>query len=247
MPTQVRRPSRVGVHGHREVGADRPEGLVARVVIGGRQVADSDGAAGQQDSAEDAVLAQPANFLDGDIDVVDGNEPDAGALAGCLGAEVGQPAVVGVNSRLPQRRLLLVLVGRDSDIEWQVAGLSVLRSRTAGKDHLGDDAVRSQLAGPPLGVPDAIHRAAVDAHVPSEFLLRLLVEERLSQSAGAPIGQLRAPAVEGLAPRRVHVLAYVVEPRGSVTIRRNHQVAICRRHSPASPMPPTTSARSWTM
>ena len=73
------------------------------------------------------------------------------------------------------------------------------------------------------------------------------IEERLSASARAALGEPAAPGVEVLAVRWIDVAARVVEAGRRVAVRRDHQVALGGRHVSSSPMPPSTSGVGWIM
>ena len=91
--------ARMVVDGHVEVFAHCPQRLVVGCVE--RREAGVGRDAGQQDATEQIRLPRPLGLLDRVVDVVEEDLRDSGATPGRLGAEVGEPSVVGLDPGEP--------------------------------------------------------------------------------------------------------------------------------------------------
>ena len=93
-PMRRGRTAGVVVDRHAELLAHRPERLVVALVELGQP--DARRRAGEQHAAGEPGVVGPADLLDRRLDVVEHDLRDAGATAGCVVAEVDEPAVVGL-------------------------------------------------------------------------------------------------------------------------------------------------------
>ena len=94
----------VMVDRHLQLFAHRPDGFVVGGVERGQVAVGRH--ARHEDAAGEARLLGPAHFGDGGVDVVEEDLGHARPPAGRLGAEVGHPAVVGLEAGPPQLELL---------------------------------------------------------------------------------------------------------------------------------------------
>ena len=83
-----------------QLRAGRPDRLVHRVDERRESAVGRD--PGQEDAAEQVGLARPADLRDGGVDVVQEDLGHAGPATRCVGAELGQPPVVGLESFPPK-------------------------------------------------------------------------------------------------------------------------------------------------
>ncbi len=186
-----------------------PEAVVDRVVQRlhpgdvGRDV-------GQQDAAAQAVLLDEAHVLEGVVDVVEEDLPDAGAALGELAAPVDEPAVVGPDAGQP----VVVLVGLGRLGEEDEAGEE--RRDGVGEDDLAHDAVGLLLAVAHLVVPVAV--AAGVAQVAEGVLV------------------LAAPGVEVVEVPGVEVLAVLLVAAPRVTVGRDDRVVLGGRSGHRVPL-----------
>ena len=148
------------------VGPDR---VVVRVAkSGGRS--ESGGTPGRRIPPNSPCSARPLDLGHRVVDVVQEDLRHARAATRRIGAEVGQPPVVGLQPRPAQ--LVLVVLGRSGE---EVARREERRDRV-GEDHLGDDAVVLELLQARLRVPVAIRGLAPEVDERVHVRLRPLVE-----------------------------------------------------------------------
>ncbi len=193
----------MAVHRNTEVLADLPQPVVLRVVQRldpldvRRQVR-------EQDAAAQSVLLDPLDVLDRLVDVVEEYLRDAGALGGCVVAEVLQPTVVRPHAR---ESLVEVFGPRRTG---QDGGTREERRHRVGEEHLADRAVTLCLAQATFVVPVA-GSAVVD-----EVTVGVLV--------------LPAPRVELLVPLRFEVRAVGGVIGAGVAVGRDEDVRGFVRH-----------------
>ncbi len=133
-------------------------------VVHGRHPVDVGRHGGEQHPAAQARLLDPGGVGDGVVDVVQEDLADPGAAFGPPGAEVGHPAVVGVDAGAA----VLVLVGLRGPGEEHEA--RVEGRHGVGEQHLADDAVGELVGVASLVVPVPDPQVGV-----AEVLPRVLV------------------------------------------------------------------------
>ena len=197
--------------GSSKLGAHGPERLVAIVVVEREVLAvrcDAD------PGVEAGFLCEPG-FFDGGVDVVHGDERDAGAPFGCFGAELGEPAVVRVRTGGAQfgRELRRA---RDAT-QRRERHLVVLGA--VGEEHFGDDAVELELVDATVGLPEAGTAAGADRVGRVVRVDRLRREERpTAEEAPAHLRARREVVGEVVAVARVEVLAVLLDRRPGVAV-----------------------------
>ena len=179
----------VHVDGHVEIRDDLPQPVVRRVVERldpfdvGRHV-------GDEDATAEAVVLDPADVLNGVIDVVEEDLTDPGPALGELVAEVHQPAVVRPDPGQP----VLVVLGLGRWGEEHEPGEE--RGHRVREDDLADHAVLFLLAVAHLVVPVAkapgvaeVLEGVLVLGPPGVKVLEILGIEIL------PVGGMAAPGV----------------------------------------------------
>ena len=186
------------VHDETERFAARPERFVhvgpeRRDLVVGRHTR-------EQHAAEESGRGDELHFPERVVEVVQQDLGDAGAATGRGRAEVGEPAVVRLQSGPPV--LVLVAVRRRSH---ERARREERRDRV-GEQDLGDDAVGFELGQPLLRVPVA-------------------VRVRTGEVGERVLERLR-PFVELVVPARGEVLAVRRHRGARMTVGGDHRVAI---------------------
>ncbi len=151
--------ARMVVDRHAELFAGLPD----RVVVGRveRRDARPGRRSGKQDSATESCFGRPADLLDGRVDVVEHDLRDARPLSRCLGAEVGEPAVVCLEAG-PAPLEITGTVGRRLV---QQADRGEERRNRVGEDDLAHHAVGLHLGQATVGIPVALGVVALEVLV----------------------------------------------------------------------------------
>ena len=191
--------SGVVVDRHVEVFARGPDRLVLGCIEGwktriGRHPR-------EQDAPEQVGTPRTLDLLDRVVDVVEEDLCDPRPAAGRLGAEVGEPPVVG----LDPGEAVVVVVTTDGLVRRQETGGEERRDRVR-EQHLGDHAVVLELLGTTLRVPVAVGLRT------AQIVERVLVRRR--------------PVVELVVPLHFEVLAVVEHRRAGMTVGRDHDVTV---------------------
>ena len=202
--------SGVVVHGHVEVFARGPDGLVVGRIERWEPRVGRD--AREQDPAEQVRVTRSLDLFDCVVDVGEEDLGDPGAPARCARAEVGEPTVVGAEAG---DAVLVVVAVRGLAGREQPGGEE--RRDRVREEHLGDDAVVLQLPGTTVGVPVARRGLA------AEVVERVHVRAR--------------PLVELVEPPLLEVVAVLVHLGAGVPVGRDHDVAVVRerRHRKCPP------------
>jgi hypothetical protein len=131
-----------------ELLAHGPQRVVVVDLVQLRQ-ADTRRHTGQQDSTGEPRGGRPPHLGDCGVDVVQHDLGDSGAASGCLGAEIGQPPVVGLQT-CPTP---IEVAGVDRRRLNGQRRLGEERRHRVRIDDLGDDAVAFEVAEPAFAVP----------------------------------------------------------------------------------------------
>ena len=202
------------MHGHRELLADGPEGIVFRVVIGLEAPPH-----GREQDALEPVLARFPRLLHGELDVpVDGDAGEPDAPLGRRLCELGAETVVGIAAGPHQLAVRAIGPHREAGAE----GRRVHLGHAVREEHFGGDpvVVDDLVAGD--RVPRA--RELVVAAAPPFFVD--LGDEEVVAHALCGIDLDRERRVEGGAVFRVDVGAVVGGAQSDVAIGRDDEVAV---------------------
>ena len=196
-----RRAAGVVVHRQAELLAHLPQRLVAGVEQLGQTEARR--RAGQQHPAAQAGGMGASHLGHRRLDVVQGDLRDAGAAAGRVGAEVGEPAVVRLEAGPPPFH---VARGERRGLAGE-RDLGEERRHGVREDDLGDLAVELEVAAAARRVPVAL------ALVAEQVLVRDLVgggpRVELVEPPGLEVGPVVVDAAAGMAVGRDHDVALI--------------------------------------
>jgi hypothetical protein len=154
------------------------------------------------------VGVRPAHLVDGPVDVVEQDLGDAGPAAGRGGAEVGQPAVVGVQPGPTQ----VQVAGRGPRWLLDQRRPGEERRHGVGEDHLGHDAVGLELGQPAVAVPVAVGIGVAQVVV--------------------GVGEVRAPGVELAEQPAFEVRPVVGDVATAMAVGGDHRVALVGHENP---------------
>ena len=199
---------------HVELGADLPQGLITRMVVGRmRSPHDRD-----HDRAQ-PVLLRPAHLRNGLVDVVEGeHDRDAAAPLGGHLAELGEPAVVGPGPGPLERRVDAARGQTESRAEgWGVHLRDAVR-----KDHLSGDAIAVEHLEPGIVIPGAGQLVRPPA---APLLVDLLDEEHLLGLTGARDLD-RQRLIERFPKLGIQIRAIALGRQPGVTVGRDEQHAV---------------------
>ena len=178
-------------------------------------------------------LPRPLDLLDRVVDVVEEDLGDPGAAAGRLGAEVGEPPVVGLDPGEP----VVVVVTGGRLVRGEQAGRKERWDRVR-EQHFGDDAVVLELLRTTTGVPVAVGLGA------AEIVERVLVRRRplrRTRRATSPRGTRgsRASARRRDSPTRSRCSG---RPRASPSVSPRFRLSKAERTSRLLRCPDETAA-----